>query len=126
MAKVEVPGRVGRDEFDINLLAVFRTAAIGVWIVEDRAYDSLQSPFLHEEINESGTRDLDVINKIGLQVLLEIAGQLAGIAMGQLGAFHGSVGRIVAMAALLAPLNDDVGVGKIQSALGKGLAEAFL
>ena len=109
MAHVQRPGRVGRDIFDVDPLALAdRRAAVGVAFAEDRA--KLVAPGIGREleVDEARPRHLDRGDRgKRLQLGRDQPGERARVGARRLGQHHRRIGRKVAVRGVARRLDRD-------------------
>ncbi len=100
IAHVDRSGRVGRDEFDLDLLAVTDVGARVALLAfgQHGGHRLVEPPVVQSEVDEAGAGQLDPDHMIGqgpLEYLDHRGGEGPWIGAGPLGGHHGDVGRPV-------------------------------
>ena len=74
MAEVEVAGRVGRNELDVDLPILLRPVAEAGPFLEDLAHDRFEVFLLEEEVDEARAGDFTVFDEVGREAGGDVIG----------------------------------------------------
>ena len=121
MPDVHRPGRIGRDVFDVDLLALPDVAAAVIHACGQHDAQLLAPDMRFErEIDETGTGDVDLGDKVvAAQRLGDFFGEIARLLTGILGQHHGGVGGKIAMARIARRLDHHAGTVVTHTSHGK-------